>query len=179
MYLQKTGTATFTDVLRKPKEVLARIDEGQVRITRRVGDDLVILRAHDLDALVDGVALTSRLIRAIGRNRGDAGAAISDLFAWTRELSPAGLAAYAAEMGKLAFAAVELGSFEHLLRAQKEWEETARAYATGMRPVGRIETQAAPVLVDRPSADLRPGRTPRWPIAQVAKFPGQCAPRFR
>ena len=144
------STSTFTDLLRKPKEVLARIDEGQVRITRRDGDDLVIVRARDLDALVDGVALASRLIRAVGRNRGDGAAALSDLFAWTAEISPAELAAYAAEMEKLAFAAGELGSFEHLLRAQKEWEETARAYAMGMRPVGRIETRAAPVLVDRP-----------------------------
>ncbi|MEB0202688.1 hypothetical protein QN345_07025 [Cryobacterium sp. 10I1] len=143
-------TATFTDLLRKPKEVLSRIDEGQVRITRRDGDDLVILRGRDLDALENGVALSSRLIRAIGRNRGDVQAALSDLFAWTADFTPAELATYATEIEHLVYAASELGAFERLLRAQREWQETATAYAMGMRPVEPIELPAVSVRVDRP-----------------------------
>lgn len=144
------STATFTDLLRKPKEVLAHIDEGQVRITRRDGDDLVILRGHDLDVLESGVALSSRLIRAIGRNKGDVTAALTDLFAWTGEFTPGELAAYAAEIEHLVYAASELGTFERLLRAQREWQETALAYAMGMRPVEPIELPSAPVRVERP-----------------------------
>ena len=144
------STATFTDLLRKPKEVLAHIDEGQVRITRRDGDDLVILRGHDLDVLEKGVALSSRLIRAIGRNKGDVAAALTDLFAWTGEFTPGELRAYAAEIEQLVYAASELGTFERLLRAQQEWKETAVAYAMGMRPVEPLELPAAPVRVNRP-----------------------------
>ena len=144
------STATFTDLLRKPKEVLAHIDEGQVRITRRDGDDLVILRGHDLDVLEKGVALSSRLIRAIGRNKGDVAAALSDLFAWTGEFTPGELRAYAAEIEQLVYAASELGTFERLLRAQQEWKETAVAYAMGMTPVEPVELPAAPVRVNRP-----------------------------
>ena len=144
------STATFTDLLRKPKEVLAHIDEGQVRITRRDGDDLVILRGHDLDVLEKGVALSSRLIRAIGRNKGDVEAALTDLFAWTGEFTPGELRAYAAEIEQLVYAASELGTFERLLRAQQEWKETAVAYAMGMRPVEPHELPAAPVRVYRP-----------------------------
>lgn len=144
------STATFTDLLRKPKEVLAHIDEGQVRITRRDGDDLVILRGHDLDVLENGVALSSRLIRAIGRNGGDVEAALKDLFAWAGEFTPGELAAYAAEIEHLAHAASELGTFERLLRAQREWQETALAYAMGMHPVEPIALPKAPVRVERP-----------------------------
>ncbi|TFD26993.1 hypothetical protein [Cryobacterium cryoconiti] len=144
------STATFTDLLRKPKEVLAHIDEGQVRITRRDGDDLVILRGHDLDVLENGVALSSRLIRAIGRNKGDVAAALTDLFAWTGEFTPEELSAYAAEIEQLLYAASELGTFERLLRAQQEWKETALAYAMGMPPVEPIELPAVPVRVIRP-----------------------------
>ncbi|MFC5932208.1 hypothetical protein D6T64_04295 [Cryobacterium melibiosiphilum] len=144
------STATFTDLLRKPKEVLAHIDQGQVRITRRDGDDLVILRGHDLDVLEKGVALSSRLIRAIGRNKGDVAAALSDLFAWTGEFSPGELRAYAAEIEQLVYAASEMGTFERLLRAQQEWKETAVVYAMGMKPVDPLELPAAPVRVDRP-----------------------------
>ncbi|TFD73275.1 hypothetical protein [Cryobacterium fucosi] len=144
------STATFTDLLRRPKEVLAHIDEGQVRITRRDGDDLVILRGHDLDVLENGVALSSRLIRAIGRNKGDVAAALTDLFAWTAEFTPGELRVYAAEIEQLLYAASELGTFERLLRAQQEWQETAFAYAMGMRPVEPIELPAGPIRVDRP-----------------------------
>ena len=144
------STATFTDLLRKPKEVLAHIDEGQVRITRRDGDDLVILRGHDLDVLENGVALSSRLIRAIGRNKGDVAAALTDLFAWAGEFTAGELSAYAAEIEQLLYAASALGRFERLLRAQQEWKETALAYAMGMRPVEPIELLAAPVRVNRP-----------------------------
>jgi hypothetical protein len=144
------STATFTDLLRKPKEVLANIDEGQVRITRRDGDDLVILRGHDLDTLENGVALSSQLIRAISRNNNDVAAALSELFAWTTEFTPAELTAYAAEMEHLVYAASELGSFDRLLGAQRSWQETALALAAGLRPVEPIELLDVPVRVDRP-----------------------------
>ena len=144
------STATFTDLLRKPKEVLAHIDEGQVRITRRDGDDLVILRGHDLDVLEKGVALSSRLIRAIGRNKGDVAAALSDLFAWTGEFTPGELRAYVVEIEQLVYAASELGTFERLLRAQQEWKETAVAYAMGMKPVEPVELPVVAVRVNRP-----------------------------
>jgi hypothetical protein len=150
MYGSEMSTATFTELLRKPKDVLAHIDEGQVRITRRDGDDLVILRGHDLDVLERGVALSSRLLRAIGRNRGDVEAALTELFAWTVEFNSAELAAYAAEIEKLVYTASELGAFGRLLRAQREWEETARAYALGMRAVEIGEVPGVPVRVSRP-----------------------------
>lgn len=143
-------TATFTDLLRKPNEVLANIDEGHVRITRRDGDDLVILRWHDLDTLEKGVALSSQLIRAIGRNNNNVAAALSELFAWTTEFTPAELTAYAAEIEPLVYAASELGTFDRLLGAQHSWQETALAYAAGLHPVEPIELLDVPVRVDRP-----------------------------
>jgi len=145
-----TATATFTDLLRKPKDVLAHIDDGQVRITRRDGDDLVILRGHDLDVLSNGIALSSRLMRAIGRNRGDATAAVTDLFAWTSELSASELNSYAEEMERLVYSASELGTFDQLLRAQLEWEETASAYAMGMTPVAPVALPVPAQPVERP-----------------------------
>ncbi|TDX81136.1 hypothetical protein EDF35_0802 [Rathayibacter sp. PhB151] len=150
MYPEQMSTATFTELLRKPKDVLAHIDEGRVQITRRDGDDLVILRGHDLAVLENGIALSSRLLRAIGRHRGDVPAALTDLFAWTSEFTAGELAAYAAEIEKLVYSAGELGTFDLLLRAQREWEETARAYASGMTSVTPIELPEVPVRASRP-----------------------------
>ncbi len=103
---------TAADLLRNPEEVLAHIDEDHVRLTRRDGDDLVILRAHDLDILVRGIGLSSRVIRAISRNRGNVPAALSELFAWAMEFSPEELAAYAVEIERMLYTASELGTFE-------------------------------------------------------------------
>lgn len=150
MYADLMTTATFTDLLRKPKDVLAHVDEGQVRITRRDGDDLVILRGQDLEALEHGIALSSQLLRAIGRNKGDTIAALKDLFAWTAELEAQELAAYAEEIERLVYAASELGAFERLLRAQREWRETAMAYAMGLTPVPPFELPVEPDRVNRP-----------------------------
>lgn len=144
------STATFTDLRRKPKDVLAHIDEGQVRITRRDGDDLVILRRHDLDVFESGVTLSSQLLRAIGRNKGDVEAALGELFAWTSEFSASELSEYAREIEQLVYSASELGSFERLLRAQQEWQETATAYAMDMRPGKPTEWLAEPQRVDLP-----------------------------
>lgn len=150
MYSGLMSTATFTDLLRKPKDVLAHIDEGQVRITRRDGDDLVILRGHDLDTLELGVKLSSELLRAIGRNRGDVGAALRELFAWTSEFDEDELATYASEIERLVYSASELGTFERLLRAQHEWRETAAAYAMGARPAEPIDLLETSARVERP-----------------------------
>lgn len=121
-----------------------------MRITRRDGDDLVILRGRDLDTLENGVALSSQLIRAISRNDNDVAAALSELFAWTTEFTPAELAEYAEEIKHLVYASSELATFVRLLGAQRSWQETALAYAAGLRPVEPIELPVAPVRVDRP-----------------------------
>ena len=143
-------TAAFTDLLRNPEEVLAHIDEDHVRLTRRDGDDLVILRAHDLDILVRGIGLSSRVIGAISRNRGNVPAALSELFAWAVEFSPEELAAYAVEIERMLYTASELGTFEPLLRAQQELQETATAHATGLRPVVPTNLPARKRRVARP-----------------------------
>lgn len=143
-------TATFTELLRKPKDVLAHVDEGVVRITRRDGEDLVILRDHDLETLEHGVKLSSELLRAIGRHKGDVTAALQELYAWTSEFSDDELGSYAKEIERLVYSASELGTFERLLRAQQEWRETAAAYAMGMRPAVPIELMDEPVRVERP-----------------------------
>lgn len=133
------STATFTELLRTPKTVLEHVDEGPVRITRRDGDDLVILRGDELDTLEQGVAFSSVLLRAIGRHSGDAVAAVRELYAWTTQLADHEVSEYAAEMERLVYAASELGRFERLLRAQSNWRETALAYAEGYRPTAPVE----------------------------------------
>ncbi|MDY7541822.1 type II toxin-antitoxin system Phd/YefM family antitoxin [Cryobacterium sp. 5B3] len=107
---------------------------------------------HDLDVLQDGAALSSRLNRAIGWYQNDVGAALKSLFAWTKDFTPEELDAYATEIEQLVDAATDPGGNERLLRAQREWQETAAAYAMGMRPVEPIEMPVVPMPVEAPSS---------------------------
>ncbi|MHB1173158.1 MAG: hypothetical protein ACYCZY_11845 [Lacisediminihabitans sp.] len=124
--------ATFSELLRSPKEVLSQIDQGEVRITRRDAEDLIVPRASDLEHQQEGIALASQIMRAFLRV-GDRTQALTELFAWTSEFSKAGLAGYVAEIDRLVWSGAELGQHEALLFARAEWRETAALYAEGAR----------------------------------------------
>lgn len=107
------------------------------------------VRTIDLE-MEEGVALSSQLIRAIGRHNNNVAAALSELFAWVAEFTPAELDAYAKEIRQLVSAASEPSTYARLSQAQRSWRETALAYAAGLRPVEAIEWLDVPVRVERP-----------------------------
>jgi hypothetical protein len=131
--------------------VLREITRQVAAETLTAEEAKVLVLAH-IDAQAshvrrDGAALQSILMTAITRNQNDVAAALKSLFSWTAEFTPAELAAYAAEIKQLAASASELDTYGSLLRAQREWQETATAYAMGPRPVEVPSSQ--PVTVDR------------------------------
>ena len=128
------STATFTDLLRKPKEVVAQTEGGAVRITRRDAADLVLVRAGDLDGQNEGIALASRIMRAAFAHQGDMRAALASTFAWTTILSETGQVRFAEEIDRLVWSATELGAYGALLNAFRAWEGTAEALADGLTP---------------------------------------------
>ncbi|MDR2453289.1 MAG: type II toxin-antitoxin system prevent-host-death family antitoxin [Bifidobacteriaceae bacterium] len=140
------SSATLTEFLRHPKDVIERVrEEGQVRLTRRGDADLVIVRGDELDALRDGAALASRIGRAAARNGGDVREGLRSLFAWTSLLSAAELGDYAQEVERLVYASAETGRYGALLQAQAGWAGTAEAYAAGLGPAPVEATGATPV----------------------------------
>ena len=153
MYDPAMATATLTDFLRTPKAVIAKTDDGAVRITRRDAADLVVLRADDLEQQQEGIELASRLMRAVLTSGGDIKAAVRAAFAWTALLSDAERDEFARDMDQHLWSATELGHYERLLMVFHEWRETAEAYAAGMpRGTGEGLTWfSKPVDVPRPS----------------------------
>lgn len=129
-----TTTATFTELLRHPKDVVERVGNGAVRITRRDAEDLIIMRAGDLARHDAGIALASRLMRAVLRHGGDTAEAVSDTFGWVDMLSPQGRERFVAEIKELIWSAAELGQYTRLLQSVQSWEGTAEAYAAGLTP---------------------------------------------
>jgi len=144
-----TTTATFTDLLRHPKTVLESVESGFLRITRRDAEDLVILRAHDLENLVEGIKLASQIMRAAAQS-GDMADALSTLYAWTGEFNEHERVEFGHEIEKLVYSAAELGHYESLIRAIAEWKETAAAYAQGIRTDDDLDWIDSPPRVPRP-----------------------------
>lgn len=124
----------MTDLLRHPKDVVARADRGPVRITRRDADDLVLLRADTLDSDRKGAELAVRIARHALAHRGDMAAALADLFSWTAVLSDNDREMFATEMDALVWASIELGKFTKLVHEFASWEGTAETIAAGHQP---------------------------------------------
>ncbi|HET9876084.1 MAG TPA: hypothetical protein VFQ37_09995 [Mycobacterium sp.] len=126
------STETFTELLRHPREVAARTEKGAVRITRRDADDLILVRAGDLERHEEGIALASRLMRATIKCGGDIAAALGELNAWVALLSADEQHQCAEEVGSLMWSAAELGEYRRLLDSFRSWQATAQAYAAGL-----------------------------------------------
>ncbi len=126
------AVATFTDFLRRPKDVVVKAGDGAVRITRRDAEDLILMRAGDLDRQHDGIALASRIMRATARHSGDMAATVRDVFGWVGALSGDAQAGFAGEVDSLVWGAAELGEYTQLLRCIRSWQGTAEAYAAGL-----------------------------------------------
>jgi len=143
------AVATLTDFLRTPKRVVADTEKGAVRITRRGADDLMLVKAVDLEEQQLGVALASRLLRA-KMAAGSMAEGLTSLFAWTGLFDPADVDAFAGDMERQVWAAAELGRYHCLLREFRRWEATAEALADGFGPDDALDWLAEPVPVPKP-----------------------------
>jgi hypothetical protein len=127
-------TVTFTDLLRTPNDVVAQTEQGAVHITRRDAADLVLMRAGELEAQEQGIALASRIMRAVHTHGGSMRAALADTFGWSALFFDEEMDGFVAEMDRLVWSSAELGSYSALRAAVRSWEGTAQALADGLRP---------------------------------------------
>ena len=95
-------------------------------------EDLILMRAGDLDRQHDGIALASRIMRATARHPGDIDAAVRDVFGWVGAPSEDEQAEFAGKVDSLVWHAAELGEYTQLLRCIRSWQGTAEAYAAGL-----------------------------------------------
>lgn len=124
-------TATFAEFLRWAQGVIEQTGHGAVRITRQDGEDLVVLRASDLQHQEEGVGLASRLMRTMLTAKGDVPAAICDVFDWSTLLSDSERAQFVGDVTDHLWSAAERGRYGQLLGVVRSWRGTAEAYAAG------------------------------------------------
>ncbi|MDR2374708.1 MAG: hypothetical protein LBD77_11600 [Bifidobacteriaceae bacterium] len=146
------STATLSELLRRPNQIISQTEKGAVTITRRDGADLLIMKAEDERRRREGVNLASAIMRAAVAAGGDFAAALATVFGWTRLLTSRELESFAQDVEKSLWAAVDLDRYELFLLEVGRWSATAETYAAGL-PRGDGADQQ---WLDRSSAVARP-----------------------
>jgi hypothetical protein len=126
-------TATFSVLLRSPKDVVAAAERGEVTITRRDGEDLVLTTAASARRNRDGLALASSIIAAaVAVSPETFAGRLRVQFPWMTSLSETEQEMLAAEVVDLSRACAAGHQFDMLAIAVDAWQSTAGAYAAGV-----------------------------------------------
>ncbi|MCW2135086.1 type II toxin-antitoxin system Phd/YefM family antitoxin [Arthrobacter sp. VKM Ac-2550] len=145
-----TVTATITDLYRRPKEVLAHIDEGDVIITRQGKESLLVSRASAIEQDRKGLRLASALIAA-HLGEGDFVSRLHVPFPWLVFLDRKDQETFASEVIDTTRGCASLGRYDRLVILISSWKATAEAVADGYRADGRdLIWLEEPINVERP-----------------------------
>jgi hypothetical protein len=129
--LNMTTTATFSALLRTPNEVIERLEQGDVLLTRRDGEPLRLSKARSAQAESDTLSALAQLIaaslddeaceRLVDR--------LADPFPWIALLPSKFRKEFIVEFLGTARACASIGRFDRLTIALNAWQSTAEAYA--------------------------------------------------
>ena len=147
-------TATFSDLLRSPKDVVGAAERGEVTITRRDGEDLVLTTAVSARRNRDGLALASNIIAAAVAVWPESFAdRLRVPFPWMTFLSDEEQEMFATELVDLSRACAAVHQFDRLAIAIHAWQSTAEAYAAGVpRGGGDVDWLDDVTVVERPGS---------------------------
>ena len=121
----------WSEVARDPKGVAARAEDGPVRVKRRDGVSLVLMREDRADAAEEGAVTAARTLRKALAQLAPTGvsAALRDEFPWLDVLPPADLASFITDFARAVQAAAELGEWGLFTQTMNEWKATAAVHA--------------------------------------------------
>ncbi|WP_382304020.1 prevent-host-death protein [Herbiconiux sp. UC225_62] len=138
-----------SDLSRNAPRVFAAAEEAPVSVTRRDGEDLVLMSQRDADAREQLLQFAAQLIAVAIDERGTLSQRMANAFPWMLALHEADRVRCAHDLVDAARASFATGQV-HLIAAElTSWRETASALAAGLRdsPVDWLSDE---VRVDRP-----------------------------
>jgi hypothetical protein len=128
--------ATFSELLQKPKDTVAKIDKTPrrgIRITRRDGEDLYLTTAARADQATEVVDSTTRMFVALMKSDPAAVKMLTgvfpEAFPWVRFLPQEAVREFLVEFMDTARAASDLGTLNPLAPLISAWKSTAEIYA--------------------------------------------------
>lgn len=138
-----------SELSRNSAKVFSAADQGPVAITRRDGDDFVLMSKRELETNRALVELAAQLIAVATDDRGTLADRMAVQFPWMLALSQADRNQCAKELVDAARASFATGQAQLALIEITAWSESASAIAEGLHllPVDWLDE---PVVAERP-----------------------------
>ncbi|HEX4702722.1 MAG TPA: DUF6247 family protein [Pseudonocardiaceae bacterium] len=126
-----TTEVQWSELQRDPKSVAALADQGDVRVRRRDGAALLLIREDRASSTAEGAVAAARALRNILAHLPSdvAATALIDEFPWVDVLSPEDRTQFVADFVRAFQASAELGDWSMLAQTIKEWQRTAAIHA--------------------------------------------------
>lgn len=121
----------WSDLQRDPKSVAELADAGDVRVRRRDGANLLLIREDRVTAAGAGAVTAARALRNLSTHLPleQFVESLLDEFPWLAYLPAEELREFCHDFVRGALAAAELGQWEVLEQAVREWKATASIHA--------------------------------------------------
>jgi hypothetical protein len=126
-----TTEVQWSELQRDPKSVAALADRGEVRVRRRDGVPLLLVREDTASAATEGGMAAARALRNALAHLSTEGAAeaLTEEFPWVDLLPEPERRLFAADFARAVLTAAELGRWSVLAQTVGEWKATAAVYA--------------------------------------------------
>ncbi|MFD0205129.1 MULTISPECIES: DUF6247 family protein [Saccharothrix] len=126
-----TTEVQWSQLQRDPKSVAALADEGDVRVRRRDGADLLLTREDRVLSASEGSVAAARALRnvLVHLPHDVAANALLDEFPWVDVLPDEEKAEFVADFARAFQASAELGEWSVLAQTVREWRSTAAIHA--------------------------------------------------
>lgn len=121
---------SFSDLLRRPKDVTDDLEAGDVLLRRRDEPDLRLSRADREAHRVEAFTAMGRALRNLAvRNPAALSEALTDALPWIEFLPSADRSMFLDEFTRVASAATTFDNYEPLTQLIHEWRATAEVHA--------------------------------------------------
>jgi len=128
--------ATFSELLQKPKDTVAKMDRAPrhgIRLTRRGDEDLYLTTAARAEQAVEIVDSTTRMFVALMQSDPQAVTLLTkvfpEAFPWVRFLPAEAVREFLVELVDTAKASTALGVIDPIATVIAAWKHTAEAYS--------------------------------------------------
>ncbi|MFE0462685.1 hypothetical protein ACFW1A_25860 [Kitasatospora sp. NPDC058965] len=128
--------ATFSELLQKPKDTVAKMDRAPrhgIRLTRRDDEDLYLTTAARAEQVVEIVDSTTRMFVALMQSEPKAVTLLTNVFPqafpWVRFLPTDAVREFLVELVETAKASTALGVVDPIATVIAAWKHTAEVYS--------------------------------------------------
>ena len=142
-------TFNSSELSRNATKVFAAAEEHPVDVTRRDGEDLVLMSKREADAREQLMQFAAQLIAVATDDQGTLSDRMADRFPWMLALGAADRATCARDLLNAARASFATGEAHLAVAEMIAWQETATAIAAGLHATP-VEWLDEDVKVERP-----------------------------